>query len=325
LGASTNLFLALLNDRGADSLIIAHRGDSFHAPENTIEAARSAQQAGAPAWELDVQLTRDGVAIVLHDDSLLRTTDVAIRFKEDPRAGSGFRVADFDLAEVRTLDAGSWFVDPNGGPRSARWFGTLEKLEVSSIEHYRSGRVKIPTLAEALLLTLECDWFVNVEIKSFPDHREGLVEQVLQTIAHTGAGPRSLISSFDHSDVAYAANRPGREYAAGVLTSTPLYRTDTYAADHVGADTVHVSAEVLGSESIAYRRRPAGRSLRTDLISELKKRHMPILAYTVNDHGPDSLAEHMAQIGVDGLFTDDPHGLRRYFERGRAEEPGGPR
>ena len=66
---------------------------------------------------------------------------------------------------------------------------------------------------------------------------------------------------------------------------------------------------MLGSESIAYRRFPAARSLRTDLIAELKERQIPLLVYTVNDHGAESLAEHLARIGVDGLFTDDPIGL----------------
>ena len=67
-----------------------------HAPENTLEAARLGRQAGAEAWELDVQLTRDGVAVVLHDESLSRTTDVAARFPGDPRGRDGYRVTDFD-------------------------------------------------------------------------------------------------------------------------------------------------------------------------------------------------------------------------------------
>jgi glycerophosphoryl diester phosphodiesterase len=324
LGDSRNRFLALLRARGRDPLIIAHRGDSFRAPENTLVAARLAWKTGAPAWELDVKLTRDEVPVVLHDESLLRTTDVGVRFKNDPRAQGGFRVSDFDYSEVQTLDAGSWFVAPDGGPRSANSFGTLDHLEPESVALYRSGRVTIPTLADALALTRELDWLMNVEIKSFPESPPGLVERVLDVIDQTDTASRVLISSFDHTDVA-RANRPGRGYGLGILTATPLCRTDHYATELVGADTVHVAAAVLGSESIAYRRHPAAQSLQTDLVDELKKRAIPLLVYTVNSHGPESLAEHMAAIGVDGLFTDDPQGLNRELERNSAAAQRGPR
>ena len=94
-------------------MVVAHRGDSFHAPENTLEAARLARQAGADAWELDVKLTRDGVPIVIHDNSLHHTTDVGERFAGDLRGQGGYRVSDFDFDEIRSLDAGAWFIaDP---------------------------------------------------------------------------------------------------------------------------------------------------------------------------------------------------------------------
>ena len=141
-------FLTLLRDRGAHPVIVVHRGDSFHAPENTLEAAHLAWKAGADAWELDVQMTRDGIPIVLHDESLSRTTDVATRFKDDPRAQRGFLVSDFDFSEVRSLNAGEWFVAADAGPRSARAFGTLDRLEPASVALYLSGRVTIPTLDE---------------------------------------------------------------------------------------------------------------------------------------------------------------------------------
>jgi glycerophosphoryl diester phosphodiesterase len=309
--SSKNRLLALLRASGRAPAILAHRGDSFHAPENTLEAARAAWQAGAAAWELDVQLTRDGVPIVIHDESLLRTTDVARRFAGDPRGIDGFRVSDFDFDEVRALDAGSWFVATDGGPRAARAFGTLDRLDAAARALYASGAVRIPTLAEALAFTREQDWLINVEIKSFPDRPSGLVERVLQEIADSGTASRVLISSFDHADIA-TANRTCREYALGILTATPLHRVHEYAAQIVGADTIHVSAPVLGAKSIAYRRSPAARSL-VDL-SHLRNSGMPVLVFTVNNHGPGSLAAHLAEIGVNGLFTDDPRGMKRSFE-----------
>jgi glycerophosphoryl diester phosphodiesterase len=303
-----NRFLALLQAPRERSLIVAHRGDSFHAPENTLEAARLAQEAGADAWEFDVQLTRDGVPIVIHDESLLRTTDVAIRFAGDPRGRDGFRVSDFDLEEIRKLDAGSWFVTGGGGYRSARDFGTLDQLEPAAVEHLRSGSVRVPTLEEALIFTREQDWLANVEVKSFPDHPAGLVDQALKVIDATGTADRALISSFDHDDIV-AARRDGRSHGLGILLVTPIHRLPEYTVDTVGADTVHVSTEILGAESVAYRRNRGAQSLRRDIITALEERGIPILVYTVNHQADGKLARHLVEIGAAGLFTDDPKGI----------------
>ena len=78
-------------------LIIAHRGASEYAPENTFAAYDKALDLGINHVELDVHFSRDGHIVVIHDDTLDRTTD-----------GSG-PVADLTLAELRELDAGSWF------------------------------------------------------------------------------------------------------------------------------------------------------------------------------------------------------------------------
>jgi glycerophosphoryl diester phosphodiesterase len=305
-----NRFLDLLKARRAHPVIVAHRGDSSHAPENTLEAGILAREAGAPAWEIDVQLTRDGVPVVLHDESLTRTTDVASRFAGDPRSRDGYRLCDFDFEETRCLDAGSWFVDAEGGPRSARSFKTLDRLEPSQIELYRSGRVKVPSLAEALGFTKANDWLVNIEIKSFPGRATGLVSRVLDMVAETGTAPRVLISSFDHSDVSQA-NTLTRAYALGILTHTPLHRTAEYSSKLVGADAVHVSTQVIIGSSVFGGGRAEARSLRLDLIEELHDSGIPLLVYTVNEHGPGSLGRQLAEVGVDGIFTDDPSALVR--------------
>jgi glycerophosphoryl diester phosphodiesterase len=86
-------------------LIIAHRGASGLSPENTLAAFRKAVEIGAPAIECDVHLTADGVPIVIHDDSVDRTTD-----------GSG-KVSAFTSAALRRLDAGAWYGAPFAGER----------------------------------------------------------------------------------------------------------------------------------------------------------------------------------------------------------------
>lgn len=85
--------------------VIAHRGASFDAPEETIPAYTVARELGADYLEMDIQRTKDGVLIALHDDTLVRTTNVADVFParaKDP-------VSTFTLAELKQLDAGTWF------------------------------------------------------------------------------------------------------------------------------------------------------------------------------------------------------------------------
>ena len=102
--------------------------------------------------------------------------------------------------------------------------------------------------------------------------------------------------------------------------ATPLYHIDAYATDLVGADTVHVSTEVLGAESVSYRRSRSATALRRDMVNDLKQAGIPILVYTVNHQANGSLARHLAEIGVDGLFTDDPGGLKSILGSGGPQE-----
>lgn len=85
--------------------VIAHRGASHDAPESTVPAYQLARDLGADYLELDLQRSSDGVLVVVHDDTLSRTSDVAERFPE--RKDSP--VSAFTLAELKSLDAGSWF------------------------------------------------------------------------------------------------------------------------------------------------------------------------------------------------------------------------
>ena len=85
--------------------VIAHRGASFDAPESTAAAYKLARDLGADYLELDLQRSKDGVLFALHDDNLQRTTDVAAKFPERKDSPANA----FTMAELKTLDAGSWF------------------------------------------------------------------------------------------------------------------------------------------------------------------------------------------------------------------------
>jgi len=102
----------------AGKTLVAHRGASAYAPERTLAAYRLAIEQGADFVEQDLAVTRDGVLICLHDASLERTTDVEARFPArasvqtvEGRTRSVWLANDFTLAEIKSLDAGSWF-DP---------------------------------------------------------------------------------------------------------------------------------------------------------------------------------------------------------------------
>jgi glycerophosphoryl diester phosphodiesterase len=108
--------------------VIGHRGAVGHAPENTLGGLRKAAELGATWVEFDVALTKDNVPVLMHDDTVNRTTD-----------GSG-NLADMTLTEVRALDAGRWFSDEFAGER-------------------------VPTLTETIRLLDDLGLGANVEIK----------------------------------------------------------------------------------------------------------------------------------------------------------------
>jgi glycerophosphoryl diester phosphodiesterase len=137
--------------------VIAHRGFSGHAPENTLVAIRQAIEVGADMVEIDVTVTSDGHVILLHDETLDRTTD-----------GQGLPT-EKTLDEIRRLDAGSWF-----GPDYA-------------------GE-KIPTLSEALE-TVKDRILINIEIKS-EALEHGVVPKVAALIVEHGMLDRVVVSSF---------------------------------------------------------------------------------------------------------------------------------
>jgi glycerophosphoryl diester phosphodiesterase len=150
--------------KGDSPYIIAHRGISAKAPENTLASFAIATEApGIDMVELDVRLSKDEEVIVLHDRTLQRTS-----------TGNGV-ARKYSLRELKTFDAGSWF-DPS----------------------YRDEH--IPTLLEVLQLVGKTRW-VDIEIKSDPFQRErrGLLEKkVLAVVDECSMRDRVFYSSFDH-------------------------------------------------------------------------------------------------------------------------------
>jgi len=165
----------------------AHRGRRARRPENTLAAFEAAVGHG-DFWELDLQLSRDGEWIVIHDETLERTTDIEAR-EEGLRP---YRVRDYDLASLRRLDAGSWFVreDP---------FGTLAQDATLRRELQDLPPQQLPTPAEVAKLARRYRVPLNLEIKDMP-HRDAqeVARSFLRMIASFDGSVDLLVSSFNH-------------------------------------------------------------------------------------------------------------------------------
>ena len=145
--------------------VVAHRGYSGRYPENTSSAFEAAIRAGADMIELDVCMTKDRVPVVIHDQTLERTTD-----------GHGL-VSELTLPELKKLDAGSWFSPEFKGE-------------------------SIPTLAE-ILLQIRGKISVNIEIKpesyESADPADAIEKQICIMVEKFGMNESVLISSFENS------------------------------------------------------------------------------------------------------------------------------
>ena len=263
--------------------IIAHRGARSLAPENTLSAAQKALQAGADMWELDVTMTADGELIVLHDDTLNRTSNAPEMF---PDRGP-WKAHTFQLSEIRQLDAGSWFVaqDP---------FGQIAAGEVSTADQQNYTGEKIPTLEESLFFTRQNDWQVNVEIKDLGRRpgSEVIVERVAELVRSLGMQEQVLISSFNHHYLLRSkAAAPQLRTAALVLLPVPL------VARHLRRIAAQAYHPRLGAVSEAR-------------VRSLQEQGFAVNVWTVNAEN-DLL--RMIDFGVDGVITDFPqrlHALR---------------
>ena len=169
-------------------LNVAHAGASSVAPQNTMAAGRTALEMGADVWGVDVRATRDGVLVLMHDETLERTTDVEEVFP----SRTPWRAADFRLDEIRMLDAGSWFLEEDP-------FGRIAKGEVDDDALASYAGEPVPTLREALDFVAEKEWLIDIEIKTPKNGEHGAVaERLVALIEETNTIDNVLVSSFDH-------------------------------------------------------------------------------------------------------------------------------
>jgi len=259
----------------------AHRGARSVAPENTMAAARAALAQGAYGWELDVHITLDGEIIVTHDHGLRRVTDIAARPGMPPRAQHV--VNRLTLAQIRGLDAGSWFArrDP---------FGTVAGGEIGAERLAAFAAESIPTLAEALAWAREAGLAVNVEIKDMlGGDDDGLVHGVTRLIRASGIS-RVLVSSFRPASLElFRALCP--EVPVGLLLDENALR----------ASTAEILSRLrdLGAAAL----HPSIKGLYPGRIAELREAGFDVNVYTVNRE-EDIVS--LAREGATGVITDFP-------------------
>ncbi len=193
------------------TIIIAHRGDTTQAPENTMAAFQEALSAGAEGVEFDVQASRDGEPVVIHDESVERTTD-----------GKGL-VGEQSLADLIKLDAGSW-------------------------AHPDYAEQRIPILAEVLELLRPSGLVVNIELKTNRFSYPGLAGNVIRLLEDMGLGDRVILSSFNHRTLKEVRTlAPALEVGALVLAH--LVEPWNYALAH-GFRALHPSVYACDEELV---------------------------------------------------------------------------
>ncbi len=171
-----------------------HRGYSGKYPENTLLAFDNAIEAGVDGIELDVQFSKDGKLVVIHDESVNRTTD-----------GTGL-VKELTLEELKSLDASATFTG-------------------------KYGKVQIPTLEEVLSLVEKFDIVTNIELKTGVFEYDGIEEAVAECVRKHKLSDKVIISSFNHFSI-MRMRKAAPELKCGFLFESWLIDAGKYCHSH---------------------------------------------------------------------------------------------
>jgi len=270
--------------------LIAHRGASAYAPEHTLEAYRLALEQGADFVEQDLAVTRDGVLVCIHDLTLNRTTDVETvfpdRFVEDRSGGAPVRrwlVGDFTLAEIKRLDAGSWFAEKFAGAR-------------------------IPTFQEAIeLVRGRAGLYPELKDPGFYRERGVSPEQLLAAALQKNrliddAATPVIVQSFDETTLKLLKRD---------LPKVPrVWLVEPHWANRVDSPDklreIAAWATGLGPNKTIIATRP-------DVVKWAHAAGLTVTPWTFRSSNTgafasvrDEMAKFLYEYGVDALFTDNP-------------------
>ena len=178
----------------------AHRGASGYAPENTLDAFRIAAEMGADGIELDVQMTKDGELVVIHDETIDRVSD-----------GRGY-VKDYTYAELKQFNFNK--------------------------THPEFEKEQLPTLEQVYLLIKPTNLIVNVEIKTGVVDYPEIEDRVLALTERCKMSGRVIYSSFYHESIR-KLKRLSPSARTGMLYSDGMIDAVSYACGTVKADALH--------------------------------------------------------------------------------------
>ncbi|MGB2715228.1 MAG: glycerophosphodiester phosphodiesterase family protein [Vicinamibacterales bacterium] len=283
---------AVLSGQQTRKIVIAHRGASAYAPEHTIAAYRLALEQRADFVEQDLQISKDGVLVCLHDLTLERTTNVEEVFPTRSVAGPNGRpswnVSDFTLPELKTLDAGSWFDAKFKGERIPTFQEAIDLVrgkaglypetkgpEVYGRRGFDMEKLLLDQLRSNKLDTRDATPNTPVIIQSFS-------AESLQKIRKAGS---TLLLTFLVSDLDQERGR--------WLTDAGLKQVRQFA-DGLGP----AKALLLADPTLAPRAHGAGLTLTPYTF---RSAGLPP-GKTVNQE----MSDFLYRIGVDALFTDNP-------------------
>jgi len=267
---------------------IAHRGAAAYAPENTIPAFLLAAEQGAGFVEFDLQRTKDGALVCLHDFTLERTTDVERLFPDRARPATEagkepqWWLEDFTLQEVKRLDAGAWFDPKFAGTRIPTFRETIRALKG------RSG--------------------LFIELKG-PERYQGIEAMMLEELRaegldQPGADPRApvLIQSFTVASI---------ERLSAMRTSLPLHvligakDADVWLSRD-GLARIRMFASGISPEKVTLETHSAG--WREARALKLAITPWTFRASTVKGYSTVTaeMSHYLSAGGVDGVITDNP-------------------
>lgn len=193
--------------------IIAHRGASGYAPENTLASIKKAIELGADAIEIDIQMTKDGKLVVIHDWKLDRTT-----------SGKGY-IFESTFDYIRSLDAGAWYS-----------------------KDFKDE--KVPTLEEVIELVPK-DIMLNIEIKDISRGKKGIEEKMLEILKNYPEKMESFVVSSFHHNILKRIYKLSPKLKLALLTSSDLINISNYVSnDEIRCYSYHPEVNLITKEAV---------------------------------------------------------------------------